>query len=41
MEVQLIAAGKVVLLVIAALLPIVNPLSSAPIFLAMTTRSST
>ena len=41
MEVQLIAAGKVVLLVIAALLPIVNPLSSAPIFLAMTTWCST
>jgi multiple antibiotic resistance protein len=36
MKVELIAAGKVVLLVIAALLPIVNPLSSAPIFLAMT-----
>ena len=41
MEVQLIAAGKVVLFVIAALLPIVNPLSSAPIFLAMTTWCST
>ena len=41
MEAQLIAAGKVVLLVIAALLPIVNPLSSAPIFLAMTTWCST
>jgi hypothetical protein len=31
-EVELIAAGKVVLLVIAALLPIVNPLSSARYF---------
>jgi len=41
MEVQVIAAGKVVPLVIAALLPIVNPLSSAPIFLAMTTWCST
>src|SRR5438105_15915889 len=41
MELQLIAAGKVVLFVIAALLPIVNPLSSAPIFLAMTTWCST
>ena len=41
MELQLIAAGKVVLLVIAALLPIVNPLGSAPIFLAMTTWCST
>jgi len=41
MEVQLVAAGKVVLLVIAALLPIVNPLSSAPIFLGMTTWCST
>src|SRR5260370_28127766 len=41
MEARLSAAGKVVLLVIAALLPIVNPLSSAPIFLAMTTWCST
>ena len=40
MELQLIAAGRVVLFVIAALLPIVNPLSSAPIFLAMTTWCS-
>lgn len=31
MELQLIAAGKVVLLVIAALLPIVNPLGNAPV----------
>jgi hypothetical protein len=30
MELQLIAAGKFVLLVIAALLPIVNPLGNAP-----------
>jgi multiple antibiotic resistance protein len=41
MEVQLISAGKVVLLVIAALLPIVNPLGNAPIFLAMTSWCST
>src|SRR5437016_3624560 len=40
MELQLIAAGRVVPFVIAALLPIVNPLSSAPIFLAMTTWCS-
>lgn len=36
MVAELIAASKVVVLVIAALLPIVNPLSSAPLFLAMT-----
>jgi multiple antibiotic resistance protein len=41
MEVELIAAGKVVLLVIGGLLPIVNPLGNAPIFLAMTSWCST
>ena len=41
MEVDLLAAGKVVLLVIAALLPIVNPLGNAPIFLAMTSWCTT
>jgi multiple antibiotic resistance protein len=41
MALQLIAAGKVVLLAIAALLPIVNPLGNAPIFLAMTSWCAT
>jgi multiple antibiotic resistance protein len=41
METEFIAAGKEVLLVIAALLPIVNPLGNAPIFLAMTSWGST
>ena len=41
MEVEFIGAGKVVLLVVAALLPIVNPLGNAPIFLAMTSWCST
>jgi len=41
METELIVAGKEVLLVIGALLPIVNPLGNAPIFLAMTSWGST
>ena len=41
METEIIAAGKEVLLVIGALLPIVNPLGNAPIFLAMTSWGST
>jgi multiple antibiotic resistance protein len=41
METELIAAGKQVLLVIGALLPIVNPVGNAPIFLAMTSWGST
>jgi multiple antibiotic resistance protein len=41
MKTELIAAGKEMLLVIGALLPIVNPLGNAPIFLAMTSWGST
>ena len=41
METEIIAAGREVLLVIGALLPIVNPLGNAPIFLAMTSWGST
>jgi multiple antibiotic resistance protein len=41
MKTELITAGKEMLLVIGALLPIVNPLGNAPIFLAMTSWGST
>jgi multiple antibiotic resistance protein len=36
MEAELANAAKEILLVLGALLPIVNPLGSAPIFLSMT-----
>ncbi len=41
MESELISAGRELLLVLGALLPIVNPLGNAPIFLAMTSWAST
>jgi small neutral amino acid transporter SnatA (MarC family) len=41
MEAEIAHAGKEVRLVISALLPIVNPLESAPIFLAMTASAFT
>jgi multiple antibiotic resistance protein len=40
MELELAYAAKEVLLVVGALLPIVNPLGSAPIFLGMTSWAS-
>jgi multiple antibiotic resistance protein len=40
MEIELLGVGKVVVLLFAALLPIVNPLGNAPIFLAMTSSGS-
>jgi len=41
MELELAHAGREVLLVMGALLPIVNPLGNAPIFLAITSWAST
>jgi multiple antibiotic resistance protein len=41
MEAELAYGGKQVLLVIGALLPIVNPLGNAPIFLGMTSWATT
>ena len=40
MEVEIIAAGKAVLLMIAALLLIANPLGNATVFFAMTSWCS-